>query len=221
MRTLPPPGFAGLHPDRRSTVYTRHLPHWRQAGATYFVTCRLADALPQAKQNELQSLRSHWEFTHPEPRSEQDWENYAREFTRRTEAWLDQGHGACHFREPRWANDLRDRLHHFQEQRYHLSCWVIMPNHCHLVIRPFVGHDLEQLLGAMKGVTAKHIHDALGGSGELWQQESFDRIIRDVEHLDRVIQYIGRNPMQSHLPRESWHRWIDPTWQAAGWDFDS
>src|SRR5258707_12522120 len=40
----PPPGFQGLHPDKPVTAYQRHLPHWRQDGATYFVTFRLADA---------------------------------------------------------------------------------------------------------------------------------------------------------------------------------
>jgi hypothetical protein len=53
-------------------------------------------------------------------------EDYAREVTRRTEAWLDQGYGACYFRESRWATDLRDRLHHIQNERYHLACWVII-----------------------------------------------------------------------------------------------
>ena len=51
------------------------------------------------------------------------------------------------------------------------------------------------------------------------QQESYDRIIRDEEHLWRVIQYIGRNPRQAGLPLESTPRWIDPDWQALGWNF--
>ena len=204
-----------------SRLRLQHLPHWRQDGATYFVTFRLADSLPEAKLIEIKNHRAWWEHTHPEPRSETDWEEYAREVTRRTEAWLDEGHGACHFREERWANDLRDRLHHFQGERYQLFCWVIMPNHCHLVIRPFDGHELEDLLGSMKGVTAKHLNAVVERSGELWQQECYDRIIRDAEHLHRVIQYLGRNPAQAGLPPSEWFRWIDPAWQAAGWDFES
>lgn len=215
----PPPGFVGLHPDKRIRKYYRHLPHWRQDGATYFVTFRLADSLPQAKLIEIKNLRAHWENTHSEPRSEQDWEEHAREIIRRTEAWSDESHGACYFNEQRWANDLRDRLHHFHGERYQLNGWVIMPNHCHLILRPFDGYELEDLIGAIKGVTAKHINAATGQTGELWEQECFDRIIRDTDHLQRIVQYIGNNPQQAGVPRDQWFRWIDPQWQQTGWDF--
>ena len=96
MLELPPtpPGFRGLHTGLPIRIYIRHLPHWRQDGATYFVTFRLADSLPQAKLIELKNLRAHWEHTHPEPRSEKDWEEHAREVIRRTEVWLDESHGA-------------------------------------------------------------------------------------------------------------------------------
>ena len=55
MLELPPapPGFRGLDPNKSLRIYTRHLPHWRQDGATYFVTFRLADSLPEAKLIEI------------------------------------------------------------------------------------------------------------------------------------------------------------------------
>jgi hypothetical protein len=52
-----PPHFRGLHPDLPVTAYHRHLPHWRQQGATYFVTFRLGDALPQSKLRLLKRMR--------------------------------------------------------------------------------------------------------------------------------------------------------------------
>ena len=55
-----PPEFQGLRDDLPLTVYFRHLPHWRQEGATYFVTFRLIDALPKAKLHELRRLRTEW-----------------------------------------------------------------------------------------------------------------------------------------------------------------
>ena len=52
-----PPGFQGLCADEEVTIYVRHLPHWRQPGATYFVTFRLHDSLPQCKLRELAAWR--------------------------------------------------------------------------------------------------------------------------------------------------------------------
>ena len=46
---LPPPGFRPFDPFdpyRPVRVYRRNLPHWRQDGATYFVTIHCADSLP-------------------------------------------------------------------------------------------------------------------------------------------------------------------------------
>ena len=55
-----PPEFRGFDETLPVRFYRRHLPHWRQEGATYFVTFRLADALPQNKLRELAALREQW-----------------------------------------------------------------------------------------------------------------------------------------------------------------
>lgn len=52
------------------------------------------------------------------------------------------------------------------------------------------------------------------------QRESFDRIIRDAEHLYRVIQYIGRNPLKAGLSAAETALWIRPAWVECGWDFE-
>jgi putative transposase len=213
-----PPGFRGLHPDLPIHVYHRHLPHWRQEGATYFVSFRLADALPQNIVRYLRQLRNDWQRKTPHPTND-DWEQIALEITRRTEAWCDRGYGKCWFNNPVWSRELHDRLLHFHNVRYHCGCHVVMPNHCHAILRPFDGFLLEDILQGVKSIVAKRILLAKGLSGPLWQDESFDRIIRDVDHLWRAVQYIGSNPRRAHLPRSLWFRWIDPSWEEAGWRF--
>jgi len=94
-----------------------------------------------------------------------------------------------------------------------------MVNHCHLVMRPFDSYELEKEVGSMKSVAARFINRVEALSGDLWQQESYDRIIRDEEHLYRVVQYVGSNPRRAGLPRESWRRWINPEWKRLGWVF--
>jgi REP element-mobilizing transposase RayT len=214
-----PPGFRGFDPLQPLTIYTRNLPHWRQAGATYFVTFHLADALPLAKRNELASMRREWGLQNPAPRDETTWLEYAKTAFRMVERWIDAGEGDCWFRQPRYADELRRAILHYHQQRYEIGAMVIMANHCHLTIRPFDGFALEGEIGSIKRIVAAYIHRQEHREGQLWQQESYDRIIRDEEHLYRVVQYIGANPHRANIPRNAWNRWINPQWQSLGWTF--
>jgi putative transposase len=215
----PPPGFRGLHPDLPIHVYYRKLPHWRQDGATYFVTFRLADSIPQQHLQALRRWRRLWEQSHPEPRSESQWQALAKEITGKTEAWLDQGYGQCVFSRPTAATVMSQSLLQFQDQRYSMFCFAVMPNHVHMVIRPFAGHKLEVILKNSKGYVARQVNSMLQRRGTLWEPESYDQIIRDEEHLWRVVQYIGRNPAKAGLSRDRWHRWIHPAWVESRWTF--
>ncbi len=214
-----PPGFRGLDESRPITIYRRHLPHWRQTGATYFVTFRLADALPQEKLHYLKRLREEWVRQHPEPREREECDELTRTLFQQEETWLDAGFGSCIFRDSQFATVLARAIKHFHEQRCFVSCYAIMPNHCHLVMRPCEDWKLEVLLRGIKGTVAREANTRFGRRGARWQQESYDRIVRDEEHLWRVIQYIGRNPAKAGLPQAQWKRWIDPSWEALGWKF--
>lgn len=219
---LPAPNnFFGLNPDEPVEIYTRNLPHWRQKGATYFVTFNLADALPTAKRQQLQSMRRECEHNHPPPRDEAAWTEYAKTVFRLVDKWMDAGSGCCWLRNESYANELHRCILHFHQQRYEIGCRVIMANHCHLVMRPFESFDLEQELGSIKSVSANFVNKREKQDGSLWQQESYDRIIRDEEHLYRVVQYIGNNPLRARIPESQWHRWMNPDWQKQGWHFES
>ncbi|KAA1262313.1 Transposase IS200 like protein [Rubripirellula obstinata] len=215
-----PPGFRGLDPDKPLKMYTRNLPHWRQDGATYFVTFNLADALPGPKKEELKSMRREWEHRNPPPRDEATWTQYAKSVFVKVEKWMDAGYGQCWFRRACYAKELWRSILHYHTQRYQVGCFTIMGNHCHLVMRPFAQIELEQEVGSIKSVTARFIGKREQRKGPLWQQEAYDRIIRDDEHLYRVVQYIGANPGRAGIPPNEWHRWINPEWKAAGWDFN-
>ena len=214
-----PPNFRGLHPDLPLRKYHRHLPHWRQEGATYAVTFRQADSIPQAHLQSLKRWRSIWEQQHPEPRSEIEWKQFAKAITNKTERWIDEGYGSCVFRESRFYRMMSDSLLHFQIQRHFTSSFVVMTNHVHAVIRPMSSFELEDCLQRMKQYVSTHIHRTLKKEGALWEDESYDRIVRDEEHLWKVVQYIGRNPRKAGIQVEQLVRWIHPDWQAAGWDF--
>ena len=215
----PPPGFRGLDPDLPIRRYYRHLPHYRQEGATYFVTFRLGDSIPAEQLEYLKSLKKEFEATRSRPDVPKEWDAFAKQIFALVDKWLDAGHGSCWFKQDRFARELIRAILHFQNQRYFVSSYVVMANHCHLTIRPFSGFDLEAVLGSIKSVVAHFINRSTGRDGNLWQQESFDRIIRDEEHLYRVIQYIGNNPRNAGLPPNRWRRWVHPDWERLGWGF--
>jgi len=243
----PPPGFQGLRDDLPLEIYVRHLPHWRQDGATYFVTFRLDDSLPQSKLHELDGLRREWEARHPPPHSKDALEELARLTSTRVEAWLDEGQGGCVLKEAELAAHVIRGMHHFDGVRYELDAYVVMPNHVHAIVRPTQPreHPLELVLKSWKQFSATQINKwiksgmgiaggtgllarrtsrragkpVLNGGGPLWQDESYDRIIRDCEHLDRCLQYIGANPRKAGLSNAAVARWVRPEWIALGWQF--
>lgn len=218
----PPPGFLGLRPDQASVFYQRHMPHWRQDGATYFVTFRLNDSLPQARLRELRAFRENWERTHPPPRNPATQDALAKEIFQRIERWLDRGYGACHLRKAPVADQLEEAMKHFDGERYELGCFAIMPNHLHTIVRPLQSdcHSLESIVGSWKSFSSRTINKLLKRTGPLWQDESYDRIVRDEEHLWRTIQYIGRNPRQARVREGEFRLWLRPEWEQAGWIFE-
>ena len=149
-------------------------------------------------------------------------EELARRVQERIERWLDQGMGRCLFKQASLAAHLVSAMHHFDDDRYELGCYVVMPNHAHVVVRPLMPeeHPLEAIVGSWKKFSSRRINRVLQQTGDLWQDESFDRILRDEEHLWRAIQYIGANPDKAGLPRESCPLWIRPQWVQLGWRFD-
>ena len=59
----------------------------------------------------------------------------------------------------------------------------------------------------MKGFSAREINKVLNRTGSnLWQEESFDRMIRDREELRYRINYILNNPVEANLAKH-WEEW--------------
>ena len=227
----PPPNFRGFDPQGELTIYQRHLPHWRQKGATYFVTFRLADSLPQSKLAELRRLREEWKrkhFSRLEPATSDEeilahkteWEELSEALMKRTEKWLDRGMGSCVLGKAGIRKIVDEALLAFDGKRYELCAFVTMPNHVHAVIRPFDDEfELEKVLQSRKLWTSRRINEAVGRSGTLWQEESYDRIIRDTGHLWKALQYIGKNPAMAGIDETKSTRWVRPEWTSLGWKF--
>jgi putative transposase len=213
----PPPHFRGLDPDLPITCHDRHLPHWRQQGATYFVTYRLADSLPEATVDALREERKIWLEQNPPPHDSGQRIDFAKLFSLKLERGLDAGSGSCSLADAGNARVVERALRHFVGERYHLFAYVIMPNHFHAIVKPLAAHDLDAIWEGWKRFTAHGLAKRGVLLRPVWFREGYDRIVRDTEHLDRVVRYLGRNPRQAGLCEKSCPHGIHPDWQAVGW----
>lgn len=97
---------------------------------------------------------------------------------------------------------LFDHIKNGHKNFYTLHSLVIMPDHVHLIIECNKGYPLPRIMKGIKGVSAYKINKARCTKGELWQQESFDRIIRNEKEYNQKTLYIYYNPFKKGLTAE-------------------
>jgi len=100
-----------------------------------------------------------------------------------------------------------DACFHWQGERGDVCIGTVMPDHVHLLIHPLqkdesAWYTLSELLHSIKSFTAHEINKRRGTSGQVWQDESFDRIVRDDAEFEEKWQYIESNPIRAGLIAE-------------------
>ena len=81
-----------------------------------------------------------------------------------------------------------------------------MPNHIHYLLKPLKDVELEEITHSIKSYTAHEANKILKRKGSFWQEETFDRYIRNRKHFVNVIKYIENNPVKAKLcnKKEDW-----------------
>jgi type I restriction enzyme R subunit len=181
------------------------LPHWHQDDTLVFITWRLADSLPRTVITHLSKSRETFLKTHPKPWDPKTFSEYHRRFTLPLEDKLDQAHGECLLKIPRCAEIVAEALHFFDGERYDLDCFVVMPNHVHVVWKLWEGHALKDLIHSIKSFSAHAINKHLKRRGKIWQSNYWDRLIRSEKQLDWTRQYLANNP--KNLPPGTFRHW--------------
>ncbi len=115
------------------------------------------------------------------------------------EKYLHAGIGECILRPSNNAVILHDSLMHFDGIRYDLGEFIIMPNHVHVILKPYQKFKLEFLLGNCKRYFANRFNKKMGRKGRVWAEESYDHIIRDGTEMKRIAKYIRANPCKAGL----------------------
>ena len=86
---------------------------------------------------------------------------------------------------------------------YNLHGAVVMPDHVHLIFTPLYDGDsfysIAEIMQGIKGASAHKINRLLNRSGQVWQRESFDRVLRREESVHAKVEYMVQNPVRAGL----------------------
>ena len=159
------------------------LPHLEKPGCSYFVTFCLHDA--RLRRQRIESGRADAVTAACEPV---------------------ESESSRVLQDPRLAAVVEDALICFQSRRYLLSAWCIMPSHVHAVVTPLPEWTLPRVLHSWKSFSAHRINSILGRTGPVWQEETFDHVIRAWDSFLEFVAYTERNPLAAGLVQnmEEW-----------------
>ena len=199
-------------PRQEYFVDERLRPHWSQAGAIVFITFRTADSIPREvldrwdrEKNDWLRRRGllkdgHWSDVIDEI-SKVERSEFNKQFNRCREEFLDTCHGKCVLRDPNLAKVVGDSLMHFDEQRYQMGDFVVMPNHVHLLAAFPTPDGMNKQLTSWLHFTAVQINRLVDATGHFWQPEPFDHLVRSLEQFEHLRRYIKDNPEKAKLTR--------------------
>lgn len=194
------------------------LPHWEKDGATYAVTYRLNDSLPQHVllriERERGEIRRNFAARELPPTAV-ELERLAWLESEVVQEKLDAGYGECLLRDDRAAKIMTDEWRAGDGVSYDLAAWVVMPNHVHVVFRPCSGVALPKVMQGWKGRAARRINLLFGRTGPLWGSESYDHIIRNRGEFEHAAGYVMQNPVKAGFAQWPW------VWRSGKFAYDS
>ncbi|WP_225540553.1 transposase [Xanthomonas sp. XNM01] len=106
-------------------------------------------------------------------------------------AWFSDFHVGCvavrAFREPALLGDAE------------LLAWVLMPDHCHWLLRAGRQMPVEKAASRMKSASAAQVNRVLSRAGALWEPAFRDRALGAEENVRDVARAIVANPLRAGL----------------------
>lgn len=117
---------------------------------------------------------------------------------------------------PAFAEVVIQALRHRDGDTYLLFDYTVMPEHVHFIIKP-LGPDgyavpLGAVVGPLKGWAAYSINRLTRRSGTLWQDENFERIVRNRADYREIAKYILENAQRRGLVSHP----VDWPWWGMG-----
>jgi REP-associated tyrosine transposase len=123
----------------KQIITRRNLPHWYVPGAEHFVTFRLAGTIPRHILDELKQRGAQWLKQRPPAGiTGLEWRHrvHKRLFAAYDD-YLDLNRDIAWLADARLAALVRSSLWHLHGKMYDLHAYCIMPNHVHVLFRPY------------------------------------------------------------------------------------
>jgi len=104
-------------------------------------------------------------------------------------------------------------LRHYDGKRHLLFDYTVMPNHIHCILKPLESdegaHNLLGVLSSVKHFSAVWINRVLQRRGRLWQEDSYDHVVRNLQDYEEKSLYIYMNPVKAGLAQDpaQWPWW--------------
>ena len=115
---------------------------------------------------------------------------------------------------PRARSIVLECCRHNHNKKYFLDAVVVMPDHVHLILTPCMDRvknaavPISSITRVLKSYSAFRINRELGRTGSLWQDETYDHVIRGGE-MAEMYRYVLLNPVRKGLvsaPEE--YEWV-------------
>lgn len=120
--------------------------------------------------------------------------------------------GLVNLTKPELLHVISEALFFWEGKRIENIAFCVMSNHVHWIFRLKEQDEngkpvyLQDIMHSVKRHTANQINKLTGGKGALWQKESFDTTIRDMEHEYNAVRYTLNNPVVAKLV-QYWKAW--------------
>jgi REP element-mobilizing transposase RayT len=162
-------------------IYRRRLPHRDIPGVPVFVAWSLWDSLPPGRVFRREHLASGEAFA--------AWDDLLDSIR----------DGAKHLANGFIARLVIDKILSAEAGGLcSLDSFTVMPNHVHVLWTPRV--SLPDLIRRVKGPAALEANRILGTTGQrFWQEEYFDRMVRDDREAERIRAFIDWDPVKAGL----------------------
>jgi putative transposase len=98
-------------------------------------------------------------------------------------------------------------LQYFDGARSDLLAYVVMHNHVHVLVEGRDKYPLQDPVHSWKSYTANSLQRRFGRQNRIWQDEYFDRIVRNEEEFLQKAQYILNNPWKT-CPEIKEYQWV-------------